>query len=264
MAEDTPIQIVKLKEIAKGVFVSLQAELQKLQPINHSTTKGGGSEHVWIKLFENYLPKRYRIASGIVVDSTGATSDQIDCLIFDGQFTPQIIPNDGILHIPTEAVYAVFEVKQNINKEHLEYAAKKVRSVRCLKRTSSSYTGDGQNRSKKPLFNILGGLLAGKIDWQDSWKSDSFKSSLQEAQQISHLDFVFSAKDGYADMVRTKNQSMHRDININGDPIILEGKQGILHGLFRLLEELTRQGTVPAVDWSEYYSKLGSTYKINI
>ena len=210
------------------------------------------------------LKNHYLLNSGTIIDSDGLTSDQIDCIIFDAQFTPQIMPDDVILHIPAEAVYAVFEVKQIINKEHLKYAANKIKSVRALTRTSASYTGDGKHRRKKEVFEILGGVLARKLEWQEMWGSDSFKSSLQEAQQISHLDFVFSAKDGYADMVRTKNQSMHRDININGDPMILEGTQGILHGLFRLLEELTRQGTVPAVDWSEYYSKLGSTYKINI
>ena len=257
MTKETQSQNVKLKEIAEGVFGSLQADLQKSKPINHSATKGEGSECAWIKLFEDYLPKRYCIASGIVVDSTGATSDQIDCLIFDGQFTPKIIPQDRILHIPVEAVYAAFEVKQNINKEHLKYAAKKVQSVRCLQRTSAPYTGDGLGRPKKELFNILGGLLAEKIGWKKGWASTGFQSSLLESGQISHLDFLFSANDGCAYIVETNKNDIHPDITI------CESKQGVLYGLFKLLEALIRQGTVPAVDWSKYYSKLGRIYKLD-
>lgn len=49
------------------------------------------------------------------------------------------------MYIPAESVYAVFEVKQDV-EGHIEYAAKKVESVRKLKRTSISMVASGKLR----------------------------------------------------------------------------------------------------------------------
>ena len=245
-----------LAEIAANVRQKLIADLGQAQPIKHSVTKGSNTEGVWIDLLRNYLPTRFRINSAIIIDSKGATSGQIDCVIYDAHFTPQIIPNEASLYIPAEAVHAVFEVKPEITKAYLHYAANKVNSVRRLCRTSGKYTGDGRQRGAKPQFHILGGLMASSVSWQDGFHSKHFSCALQAAQQIEHLDLIFSAREGYADMVRTLNPSSHRNTNQYGEPIIEQDVSGIMHGLLRLLEELARQGSVPAVDWSEYYANL--------
>ena len=96
--------------------------------------------------------------------------------------------------------------------------------------------------------------MASRVFWKDGFHSKHFSAALQAAQQIEHLDLIFSAHEGYADMVRTAVPSGHRDSNQYGKPMIEQSASGIMHGLFRLLEELTRQGSVPAIDWSEYYS----------
>lgn len=245
-----------LGEIAANVQQRLIADLGQSAVIQHSGTKGDNTESVWIDLLRDYLPTRFRIDSAIIIDSNGATSDQIDCVIYDAHFTPQIIPNEASLYIPAEAVHAVFEVKPEITKAYLHYAANKVHSVRRLCRTSSKYTGDGRKRDAKPQFHILGGLMASRVSWKDGFHSKHFGSALQAAQQIEHLDLIFSAHQGYADMVKTKFPSSRRDTNRYGKPIIEQNVSGIMHGLLRLLEELTRQGSVPAIDWSEYYANL--------
>ncbi len=251
--------VTSLREIAENVQQKLIADLGQASVINHAGTKGDNTESAWLGLFSKYLPTRFRVGSAIIMDSKEQTSDQIDCVIYDAHFTPQVIPNDASLFIPVEAVHAVFEVKQEVTLEYLGYAAKKVQSVRKLQRTSTNYTGDGQRREAKPQFHILGGLLASSLTWNNGFQSKSFFPALQAAQQIEHLDFILAAKEGYADMVKTQVKSKNRDSNQEGVPISVSGASGISYGLFRLLEELIRQGTVPAVDWSEYYSKLAET-----
>ena len=245
-----------LRSIASNVQKKLLADLGEASAIKHSTTKGDNAESVWIELLRKYLPVRFRVDSAIIIDSTGETSEQIDCVIYDAHFTPRIIPTEVSLFIPAEAVHAVFEVKQKIIPAHLHYAANKVQSVRKLHRTSADYTGDGRTRGAKPKFDILGGLLARSITWKDGFASKHFDSALYAAQQIEHLDFIFAADSGYADMVKTQERSKNRDTNQEGVPMPIKGPTGISYGLLRLLEELTRQGTVPAVDWSEYYKNL--------
>ena len=245
-----------LKDIAERVQQTLIADLDQASVIKHPGTKGGNTEKVWIELLRKYLPTRFRVDSAIIIDSKGKTSQQIDCVIYDAYFTPQIIPNDASLYIPAEAVHVAFEVKQSVSPKHLKDAAEKVRSVRSLARTSADYTGDGKRRGAKQKFDILGGLLAKSMTWKDGFQSNGFCSALHAAQQIGHLDFIFAADQGYADMVKTTARSKHRDTNQEGIAMPVLGASGISYGLFRLLEELTRQGSVPAVDWSEYYSKL--------
>ena len=245
-----------LRDIASNVQQKLLADLGEASAMKHPTMKGDNAESVWIELLRKYLPARFRVDSAIIIDSTGKTSEQIDCVIYDAHFTPRIIPNEVSLFIPAEAVHAVFEVKQKVTLEHLKYAAKKAKSVRELHRTSVGYTGDGRSRQAKPSFHILGGLFASSMGWDKNFENEGFYSALATAQKIEHLDFVFAADSGYADMVKTQERSKNRDTNQEGVPMPIKGPTGISYGLLRLLEELTRQGTVPAVDWSEYYKNL--------
>lgn len=83
-----------------------------------------------------YLPKRYAVDSAIVIDSNGRTSDQLDVVIYDPQYTPTLLDQYDHKYVPAEAVYAVMEVKPTVNKGYLDYAGKKAASVRRLKRTS--------------------------------------------------------------------------------------------------------------------------------
>lgn len=71
----------------------------------------------------------------------------------------------GQLIIPAESVYAVFEAKQAINAYEVDYAQKKVVSVRRLYRTSLPIPHAGGLYPPKPLPAILGGLLAFESDW---------------------------------------------------------------------------------------------------
>ena len=214
-----------------------------------------------------YLPTRYRISNGFAVDYEGNTSEQIDCMIFDAHYTPKIIPNEESLYIPAEAIHAVFEVKQKISKKTLVDASDKVHSVRKLKRTTSRYIGDGRNREPKPVFHIIGGLLAEKSDYSDNLLTPTFFNNLAQLTGDKHLDFVFSAQDGYVDMINTKSligTDKEYQIRNDGNPFVVQGVTGISYGMIRLLEELSWQGTVQAVEWPKYLSNLGNPETVTL
>ena len=82
------------------------------ESFGHATTKGDASEHVWLELLQNYLPKRYQAERAHVVDSNGVFSHQIDVVIFDRQYSPFIFDFEGQKIVAAESVYAVFEAKQ--------------------------------------------------------------------------------------------------------------------------------------------------------
>ena len=83
----------------------------------------------------------------------------MDVVIYDALYTPFIFNRDGFKYIPAESVYAVFEVKQDV-KGNIEYTAKKVESVRKLKRTSIDMVASGRHTPAAPLTKIIGGILA--------------------------------------------------------------------------------------------------------
>ena len=107
--------------------------------LGHSVAKGSASERVWLELLQTYLLKYYQVQGAFVVDSEGAFSEQIDVVIFDRQYSPFIFKFEGEVVIPAESVYAVFEAKQAINASQVEYAQKKIATVR---QTSSDHLAD--------------------------------------------------------------------------------------------------------------------------
>lgn len=100
------------------------------------------------------------------MDANGACSEQVDVVIFDRQYSPFILNEKPscVRYIPAESVYAVLEVKQNLDRQHVVYAGKKVASIRRLERTSAPVaTIDGVR--KRETFPILGGIITSESDW---------------------------------------------------------------------------------------------------
>lgn len=216
------------------------------QTITHDGERGGVTESAWIEVLRSYLPNRYAVNSGIVIDSEGHTSDQIDVVIYDLQYTPVLLTQEPHRYIPAEAVYAVLEAKPNINKQRLEYAAEKAASVRALKRTSVRIPHAGGVYAAKPLFPLLSGIVAATVDWSDGF-GKTFLSVMASDElsgdrridcgcALSHGAFDTFASDGAMTFGRREAD--------------------LVFFLFRLLDKLQSLGTVPAIDWNAYASVL--------
>ena len=121
---------------------------------------------MWLELLQTYLPRRYRAEKAHVVDSKGDFSEQIDVVVFDRQYSPFIFKYEGQVIIPAESVYAAFEAKQAIDAGHVDYAQKKVASVRRLHRTSLPIPYAAGTYPAKPPAHMLGGILTFESDWR--------------------------------------------------------------------------------------------------
>lgn len=162
--------------------------------LGHPTTKGDGSVAVWLHLLRTYLPVRYRAETAHVVDSNGAFSDQIDVVVFDRQYSPLVFHYEGQIVLPAESLYAVFEVKQAINATNIDYAQKKVASVRRLHRTSLPIPFAAGTYPAKPPAHILGGILALDSEWKPAL-GDPLTTALGKNPD-GHLDFSCAALHG--------------------------------------------------------------------
>jgi hypothetical protein len=216
------------------------------ESLGHPVALGDGSEAVWGKLFESYLPKRYRTERGTIVDSRGSFSEQIDVVIFDRQYSPFILNFNGQLVIPAEAVYAVFEAKQVATRPNVSYAQRKAASVRRLYRTSVDVeTIDGKRKGKIPQ-NIICGFLAFDCRWKRPF-GKTLTRVLDIDQTDGRLDLGCIAAHGTFGCGTGNCRSFNHDTKC------------VTTFLLELMSRLQECGTVPAMDFRAYAKWLNRT-----
>lgn len=231
-----------LKEALELEQSILQSKLDlSVHSVPHDPTMGAVNESHVIELLTRYLPTRYSIDSGIILDSKGKTSDQIDVVIYDHIYTPTLLDQHHHHFIPAEAVYAIFEVKPEINKGNLEYAADKANSVRELVRTKipiRSISGNLIEPNEHP--EIISGIIASRIKWVDKF-GNSFKRCYETLNDNRTINCGLAVSGAYFD-------------NFNDDQEITKknGELCTAYFLFRLLQQLQRFGNVIPVDWNIY------------
>ncbi len=200
----------------------------------HKGSQGDGAENEWIKLLQEYLPRRYGVEKGFVVDHTGQCSEQIDVIIFDPQYTPALYKNGSERFFPSESVYAIFEVKHDLSNNEIRYASQKITSVKNLKCTAASIIhAGGKISDPKPPFVPLGGLLGLSATWSDGLAS--VDTRVKECGGV--IDYIFTADGRFYE--HATGDTQYSDASL-------------VQGLFRLLSSLQKLGTVPAIDWSVY------------
>ncbi len=232
----------------KSIFLGLQNQMRaKLSAgreiLFHNTTKGDASELNWKEWLQAYIPKRYQVDKAFVVDSENNFSQQLDLVIYDRQYSPFVFNQDGAIYIPAESVYAVFEVKQEFNKENLEYAGDKIKSVRMLKRTSAPIVhAGGKIQEPKPPFRILGGMLTLSSGWADPFGS-SFQNCLDKLGVESQVDIgCVLEKASFSVSYADKSPSFELSTE----------EEALIYFFLKLLVKLQSLGTVPAMDIEAY------------
>ncbi|MDF9832357.1 hypothetical protein M2103_000567 [Ereboglobus sp. PH5-5] len=234
------------KAFLQSAFASEQAlvnaKLKASEHITHNGDMGEHNEQLFIDLLQKYLPNRYTVAKAIILDSLGHTTDSIDIVIFDRQYTPTLLDKEKHRYVPAEAVYAVFECKPTINKGYLEYAADKAASVRRMHRTSVEIPHAGGLYKPKPHIDIVSGILALDIDWSDGFGA-SFKKLHTKLTGERRLDCGLAVSGASFDTF---------DNTYTFGP----KANALVFFLFRLLKRLQSVGTVPAIDWAAYAQQL--------
>jgi hypothetical protein len=244
-----------MKQDLKELFLSLQTQLSSTLEVNrqvipHAPTKGSASEADWLKMLDKYLPSRYQAKKAFVLDIDGNLSEQIDVVIFDRHYCPLFFHHEEAAYVPAESVYAVFEVKQTLNKGHIEYAGQKVASVRKLRRTSTNIPYAGGFYPPKTPFRILSGILTLDSDWSPGLGMPLIDvlGSLTQDQQ---LDLGCSLRCGSFEATYAIGQPPELDISYQ--------ETALVFFFMRLLHRLQQFGTVPAIDLREYSKSLERT-----
>lgn len=123
--------------IFEEVANQMRSDLEKARKaIEHSGLKGAAFEETLRGFLRQYLPKTLDVSTGILVDSHGNSSRQLDIIISDSAKTPIFYRSGDVRVTPVECAYAVIEVKANLDSEELEKVFVNMESVRKLKKTA--------------------------------------------------------------------------------------------------------------------------------
>lgn len=270
---------IDLKDLFNGLQNQMIAQLNTNREfISHSGSKGDSLENVWIEWLRTYLPNRYCVDKAIVVDSEGELSDQIDLVIYDQHFTPFVFSQNGIHYVPAEGVYAVFEVKPDLkgsvkvkkeNINYIEYAGRKIESVRKLKRTSTTIINAGNEVPARPLTKIIGGILTSTNTMQEKTVT-SHLSALNNLQGIDmgcavgFAGFYVDYEGDYNAEWKVDFNKMNQNVvdyylNRKVKNIVYSEKDNALVAFFLQLLRYLQQsiGTIAAIDLNSYSKAIG-------
>ncbi|MFW0786399.1 DUF6602 domain-containing protein [Gordonia sp. CPCC 206044] len=176
-----------LEEYWSGVLRRLQAEVDTFNRlIDHQGEKGRENEVSLARVLERLVPSKYGIGSGLLIDSEGSYSKQMDIVVYDHSEEPALLAQTNQVLFPVENVRLCIEVKTTADKEEIEDAVKKMASVRDLKSTGTH-----------PYFAFVG--------YQASQKAATIAGHLKSGDQDNRLDFacilqlgMFASKERFA------------------------------------------------------------------
>jgi hypothetical protein len=144
-------------------------------------------------------------------------------------------------------VYAVFEVKQHVDKGYIEYAGAKTASVRRLRRTSAGFsTANGPAVPRRPP-RILGGILALDSGWRPMF-GQPLLDALAARSTEEQLDLGLALQSGAFEVPDATRSST---MTVCDDPGI-----ALIFFALRLLKRLQDMATVGAMDLDEYTARI--------
>ncbi|MCL2881270.1 MAG: hypothetical protein FWF45_00015 [Coriobacteriia bacterium] len=238
-------QNIDLQQHWKDLQKEMQDNLYGARKQPHKGSSGDAAECSWEVFFKKYLPNRYSVLhDATIIDSRGLRSDQIDLVIYDEFYTPRIWEHDGKTWIPAESVYCVVECKNKI-QGNVDYAGKKIASVRRLHRTAGEFHDNPSGKqgaiSLKPIFGIL---VADRYGWKND-NSDSLCKALSELDNDEAINFICSA-DGISVFAKRSDEQIPPQI------IIENSDHALIHFLMELDTTLRITGTVAPIDYEQY------------
>ncbi len=141
-----------MNQLYRGMIISnirkALEESEVAKNYNNQVLKGRAREIFVTELLQPFLNPSMGICTGIIIDSKGNHSNQIDIIIYDKNIIPPSMLTAGEGIIPCESALATIEVKSNINSKEL---SKSVDNAFSIKYLNPEYYEINNNSSKKNI-----------------------------------------------------------------------------------------------------------------
>ena len=130
---------VNLEAIFGAAEKVFSAKLEALRAsVHHAGLKGAAVENLVSEFFRDILPKNIGVGTGVIIDSAGSVSKQIDIILYDAAATPGFLAYGEVAIFPIECVYFVIEVKTSLGPSEFDRCVQNMTSVKSLR--ADAYT----------------------------------------------------------------------------------------------------------------------------
>jgi len=122
-----------LQRYYQGITQQLQSEVDFINSLfEHQGIKGAGNEAIFRDLLVKFIPKRFGVGTGVVIDQHGKSSRQCDIIIYDTFLYPSLLSLTSVHLFPVDIVYATIEIKTTLNSKTAKEALDNIASVKNL------------------------------------------------------------------------------------------------------------------------------------
>jgi hypothetical protein len=129
---------MKLLEALRNATDRMAPDFNDSKLFTHSGDKGEFRERIIEKFLRPFLPKCYGLGSGEVFSQDGASSRQIDVVVYDDVFSNVLFREGSNSLFPCESVFGTIEVKSVLSAEELATSIENVASVKRLPRRGTT------------------------------------------------------------------------------------------------------------------------------
>lgn len=169
-----------IEEISRIYEAALSAELSLARAtFDHAGQKGYSLEQAIRAMLQRFLPAKIAVTDGVIVDSDGFISSQLDVILYDRAHAQLFYGNGGTSVVPAEFVFAVGEVKATLTHSRYSSAFEAQRRVKTARRYLSkqgwTYHGYGKSWQVPPIASFLIGFEGDKSNVH-AWALDSHQN----------------------------------------------------------------------------------------
>ncbi|WP_391087839.1 DUF6602 domain-containing protein [Vibrio sp. NH-UV-68] len=121
-----------------GISEILISEVRKINAnFEHQGVKGTGNENSLLSLLERFLPPRFGVETGVVIDRKGKQARQSDIIIYEKDKYSNFFSMTQTKFFPIECVIGVIEVKTTLDQKEFDKAMENIASISSLNPTET-------------------------------------------------------------------------------------------------------------------------------
>ncbi len=185
----------------------------KRDRITNTTDEGETLERVVLKFFEQYLPHKYHVDRGYIMNDEGKVSFQQDIVIYDPNNYVLLQNTDGYKIFPIESVYATVEVKSQLSSNKINECNQNIGSIKHLSGVMFKVSAQGETKG-----DILDVTQYGSQVFSTVFAYDS-KISLEALaknfrNKSSFIDYVFILKKGIVCYIEDETKALNENLFI--------------------------------------------------
>ncbi|EMF92178.1 hypothetical protein LEP1GSC005_0462 [Leptospira santarosai str. ST188] len=152
--EKNDMELKMLQRWYKSILELFKVLNRQKQLINHLRHSGDGAENIFFSELIKFLPERFGIGKGFVINPRFDTSMEQDIILYDKNTASKLISIAHINYFPFHSVMGTIEIKSNLNKSELRKAVLNTISLKKIYYYDSNDIDiEGYKYNSKPSFN---------------------------------------------------------------------------------------------------------------